>query len=33
MMYRDAEKARIVALRDEIFRDTGGGEFKGKRYP
>ena len=33
MIYRDAEKAHIIALRDEIFRDAGYGIFKGKRYP
>lgn len=33
MIYRDAEKARIIALRDEIFRDAGYGIFKGKPYP
>lgn len=33
MNYRDQEKKRIIALRNEIFRDAGGGTYKGKQYP
>ncbi len=31
--YRDTEKERIVAMRDTLFRDEGGGFYKGNAYP
>ena len=33
MTYRDAEKERMIALRDTLFRDAGGGVFKRTAYP
>jgi len=32
-IYRDTEKERIIAMRDTLFRDEGGGYYKGKAYP
>jgi hypothetical protein len=33
MTYRNAEKERMIAMRDTLFRDAGGGVFKGTAYP
>jgi hypothetical protein len=33
MTYRDTEKARIISIRDTLFRDEGDGLFKGIPYP